>query len=58
VLTAIANAIGTEAYAVITIEEHERRKKPGKMAETLKIRQEHSEPIMTAFKAASMRMRI
>ena len=32
VLTAIANAIGTEADAVITIEEHERRKKPGKKA--------------------------
>jgi transposase len=32
VLTAIGNAIGTEADAVITIEEHERRKKPGKKA--------------------------
>ncbi len=32
VLTAIGQAIGTEADAVITIEEHERRKKPGKKA--------------------------
>jgi transposase len=32
VLTAIANAIGNEADAVITIEEHERRKKPGRKA--------------------------
>ena len=32
VLTAISQAIGTEADAVITIEEHERRKKPGKKA--------------------------
>lgn len=32
VLTAIGQAIGTEADAAITIEEHERRKKPGKKA--------------------------
>jgi len=32
VLTAIGQAIGSEADAIITIEEHERRKKPGKKA--------------------------
>jgi transposase len=32
VLAAIGQAIGTDADAVITIEEHERRKKPGKKA--------------------------
>jgi transposase len=32
VLAAIASAIGSEADAVITIEEHERRRKPGKKA--------------------------
>jgi transposase len=32
VLTAIANAIGSEAEAVITIEEHARHRKPGKKA--------------------------
>jgi transposase len=32
VLAAIGTAIGTEADAVITIEEHERKKKPGKKA--------------------------